>query len=91
MPSLVGQAISELHLGRLPEAEAALNQALEIDPNSPDVLSNLIVLNTLVGKDAETYKQQLASTKSEHQLLQDIATKREEFAKASEKYTPKFS
>ena len=30
--SLVGQAVAELHLGRLPEAEAALEQAVEKDP-----------------------------------------------------------
>lgn len=35
--SLVGQAVAELHLGRLPEAEAALEQALQKDPN--DVVS----------------------------------------------------
>lgn len=32
--SLVGQAVSELHLGRLPEAEAALEQALQKEPNN---------------------------------------------------------
>jgi coatomer protein complex subunit epsilon len=32
--SLVAQAVSELHLGRLPEAEAALQQAIAIDPKS---------------------------------------------------------
>ena len=30
--SLVGQAVAELHLGRLPEAEAALDQAVQKDP-----------------------------------------------------------
>ena len=30
--SLVGQAVAELHLGRLPEAEAALDQAIQKDP-----------------------------------------------------------
>lgn len=48
--SLVAQAVSELHLGRLPEAEAALQQAIEIDPKSPDTIANLIVLHTLLGK-----------------------------------------
>lgn len=32
--SLVGQAVAELHLGRLPEAEAALEQAIQKEPNS---------------------------------------------------------
>ena len=38
--SLVGQAVAELHLGRLPEAEAALDQAMQKDPN--DVVSSSI-------------------------------------------------
>ena len=38
--SLVGQAVAELHLGRLPEAEAALEQAVQKDPK--DVVSKAI-------------------------------------------------
>lgn len=51
MKSLLGQAIAELHLGRLEEAEAALNQALEKEANDADVLANRIVLSVLSGKD----------------------------------------
>lgn len=50
--SLIGQAISELHLGRLPEAEAALQQALEKDPKQTEAIANSIVLSTLSSKDA---------------------------------------
>lgn len=32
--SLVGQAVAELHLGRLPEAEAALAQAMQKEPDN---------------------------------------------------------
>lgn len=49
--SLLGQAISEVHLGRLPEAEAALQQAKEKDAKSPDVIANTIVLSAIQGKD----------------------------------------
>lgn len=49
--SIVGQAISEIHLGRLPEAEAALQSALEKYPESADVIANAIVLYALSGKD----------------------------------------
>lgn len=49
--SIVGQAISEIHLGRLPEAEAALQSALENYPESADVIANAIVLYALSGKD----------------------------------------
>lgn len=49
--SLVGQAVAEIHLGRLPEAEAALQQAMEKDPENVDAIANSIVLHVLSGKD----------------------------------------
>ncbi|KAJ8119119.1 hypothetical protein OPT61_g7 [Boeremia exigua] len=90
--SLVAQAVSELHLGRLPEAEAALQQAIEIDPKSADTIANLIVLNTLLGKQGETsqLKQQLESMNAEHRAVKDWAEKKSDFQKAAAKYTPKF-
>lgn len=50
--SLVGQAVAELHLGRLPEAEAALQQAMQKDPRNAEAMANTIVLSVLSGKDA---------------------------------------
>jgi coatomer protein complex subunit epsilon len=50
--ALVGQAIAELHLGRLPEAEAALQQAMEKDATDASVLANMIVYSAIAGKDA---------------------------------------
>jgi coatomer protein complex subunit epsilon len=90
--SLVAQAVSELHLGRLPEAEAALQQAIAIDPKSADTIANLIVLNTLLGKTKETaeLKEQLAAANGEHRALKDWKEKKSEFEKAAAKYTPKF-
>lgn len=90
--SLVAQAVSELHLGRLPEAEAALQQALSIDGSSPDTIANLIVLNTLLGKKAEAdqLKTQLKGVDAKHRAVLDWEEKKEEFKKASAKYTPKF-
>lgn len=49
--SIVGQAIAELHLGRFPEAEAALTAALEKYPEDVELIANTIVLNVLTGKD----------------------------------------
>jgi coatomer protein complex subunit epsilon len=90
--SLVAQAVSELHLGRLPEAEAALQQAIAIDPKSADTIANLIVLNTLLGKSKETaeLKEQLAAADASHRALADWKEKKEEFEKAAAKYAPKF-
>ena len=50
--SLISQAVAEIHLGRLDEAEAALKQALEKDPKNTEIISNSIVLNVIQGKDA---------------------------------------
>ena len=49
--SLVSQAVAEIHLGRLEEAEAALQQALAKDPLHAECLANSIVLNVISGKD----------------------------------------
>ena len=49
--SLIGQAVAEMHLGRLPEAEAALQQALQKDPKDVDAIANSTVLTVLSGKD----------------------------------------
>lgn len=56
--SIVGQAVAEIHLGRLPEAEAALTAALEKYPEDAELIANSIVLNVLAGKqttDLESY------------------------------------
>lgn len=49
--SIVGQAVAELHLGRLPEAEAALSAAIQKYPDDAQLIANTIVLNVLSGKD----------------------------------------
>jgi coatomer protein complex subunit epsilon len=49
--SMVSQAVAEIHLGRLEEAEAALQQALAKEPNNADCIANNIVLNVIAGKD----------------------------------------
>jgi coatomer protein complex subunit epsilon len=53
--SLVGQSIAELHLGRYPEAEAAIGQALAKDPNDADALVNAVVLSKLTGTDSSAH------------------------------------
>jgi len=90
--SLVAQAVSELHLGRLPEAEAALQQAVEVDGKNADTLANLIVLNTLLGKREEVQglKEKLTGVDKEHKVLKDWEEKKAEFERARTKYTPKF-
>lgn len=49
--TLIGQAVAELHLGRLAEAEAALQEAVKLDPRDAEAITNSIVLQAIQGKD----------------------------------------
>lgn len=88
--SLISQAVSELHLGRLQEAEAALGQALEKEPENVDALANMLVLNTILGREKEREEVRAKLEASGHQLVDDLAQKREAFEAAAAKYNPKF-
>lgn len=91
--SLISQAISELHLGRLPEAEAALNQALQNEPKDIEAVANAVVLATIMGKAAEQqqYLEELQKRKSDHALLTDLEEKSSLFDQAAGKYSAKVS
>ena len=90
--SLVGQAVAELHLGRLPEAEAALQQALQAENVDPQAIANAIVLSSVMGKntsETEGLIEQLKGVESEHLLLTDLGEKSKMFDIAAEKYSAK--
>ncbi|KAJ5082429.1 coatomer epsilon subunit-domain-containing protein [Penicillium argentinense] len=89
--SIVGQAVAEIHLGRLPEAEAALNAALEKYPSDTELIANSIVLNVLAGKPSEDLESILQQTEPSHALLADIQEKSALFDTAAAKYSPKVS
>jgi coatomer protein complex subunit epsilon len=80
--------LAELHLGRLPEAEAALQQAMQLDPESEHVVANLAVLHTTLGKDTKEQLDTLRRINPNHPLLRGLEEKRQEFGKALEKYSP---
>jgi len=96
--------VAEIHLGRLEEAEAALQQALVKDPTNADIVANSIVLNVIAGKDAKElirYESplseishaklfsQLSSTAPNHTFLTDLQEKSALFDKAATKYSAK--
>ncbi|KAJ5987345.1 coatomer epsilon subunit-domain-containing protein [Penicillium sp. IBT 35674x] len=89
--SIVGQAVAELHLGRLPEAEAALNTALEKYPEDAELIANTIVLNVLSGKPSTDLEARLSQIQPSHPLLADIQEKSDFFDTAASKYAPKVS
>lgn len=49
--TLVAQAVSELHLGRAEEAQAALDQAMKKDPEYAEAIANALVLQVVIGKN----------------------------------------
>jgi len=86
-----------LHLGRLPEAEATINRALEKDPQSADCLATAIVVATLSGKDSEAYLRYLVSCAAinfsamkgkDHKLLHDLEEKSRHFEEHAAQYAP---
>ncbi|KAJ5247556.1 hypothetical protein N7468_002539 [Penicillium chermesinum] len=89
--SIVGQAVAELHLGRLPEAEAALSAALEKYPEDSELIANSIVLNVLAGKPSADLESKLQQVQPSHALLADIQEKSDFFDTAAAKYAPKVS
>jgi coatomer protein complex subunit epsilon len=89
--SLVAQAVSELHMGRVEEAETALDQALGLEPENSAAIANKLVLDTIAGRDTADLRMKLESVDKEHEMLADLAAKREAFQAATTKYTPKFA
>ncbi|KAI5462416.1 coatomer epsilon subunit-domain-containing protein [Mariannaea sp. PMI_226] len=89
--SLVSQAVCELHLGRLEEAQTALEQAFQKDPQNADAIANLLVLNVISGNSATEQLESLKKVNAKHQLLVDLDEKSALFDKAATKYSPKVS
>lgn len=88
--SLIAQAVSELHMGRIEEAETALDQALALEPENSIAIANKFVLDTIAGKDASEARAKLQSVDKESEILADLVAKREAFQAAMAKYNPKF-
>lgn len=90
--TLLGQAVCELHLGRLPEAEAAVKQALEQEGENADVLANAVVLYTVMGRreEAAGYLQRLGKVSPGHEMCQGLEGRRSAFEAAKARYSPVF-
>ncbi|KAJ1985389.1 hypothetical protein H4R34_000043 [Dimargaris verticillata] len=72
---LNSQAICNLHLGRLPEAESCLLEALNKDSNDPDTLVNMLICANLLQKPLEVrnrYLNQLRDVAPAHPFLHTL-------------------
>lgn len=76
-------------MGRLEEAETALNQALTMDPENATALANKVVLDTIAGRDASDTRKKLAGIDRENELVVGLEKGREAFRGAMGKYSPK--
>ncbi|KFX92784.1 hypothetical protein O988_07125 [Pseudogymnoascus sp. VKM F-3808] len=81
--ALLSQAVSEIHLGRFEEAEAALSQAIKQFPDNADVIANMAVLSILSGKDRSEYVQSLQKLDPEHPYIKGVEEKSDLFDKAA--------
>ncbi|OTA70691.1 coatomer epsilon subunit [Hypoxylon sp. EC38] len=89
--SLVSQAVCELHLGRVEEAQGALEQALQKQPDYAEAIANLLVLTVIIGKDPSELTSSLQKAAPQHPFLVDLNEKSELFDKAAGKYSAKVS
>ncbi|KAI2779633.1 coatomer epsilon subunit-domain-containing protein [Daldinia loculata] len=92
--SLVSQAVCELHLGRVEEAQSALEQAVQKQPVYAEAIANLLVLSIITGKDAAAVSELTNSLKKaapKHTFLVDLEEKSESFDKAAAKFSAKVS
>ncbi|KAJ4511764.1 hypothetical protein HRR83_004198 [Exophiala dermatitidis] len=90
--ALVGQAVAELHLGRHEEAEAALQQAMNLENADVQAIANSVVLASVMGKKTDVVQgllQQLQQKDDQHPLIKDLAEKSAAFDAAAAKYAPK--
>ena len=89
--ALVGQAVSEMHLGRWEEAQVALDQALAMENASVESIANSLVLASITGKkDAvPDLMESLKERDSQHALIKDLEEKSSLFDNAAKKYSAK--
>lgn len=89
--ALVGQAVSEMHLGRWEEAQVALDQALAMENASVESIANSLVLASITGKKevVPDLMKSLQARDSKHALVADLEEKSSVFDTAAKKYSAK--
>ncbi|KAI4458840.1 coatomer subunit epsilon [Holotrichia oblita] len=88
---LNGQAVTYIAQGKMDEAETALLEAFDKDPNYADTLVNLIVLSQITAKNTEVasrYFAQLKDSHPDHPFLKERDLKEREFENICKQYSP---
>jgi len=86
---LNGQVASYIGQEKFEEAEAALQEATEKDPNNVDTLINLIVLSQQTGKPTEVcnrYMTQLKDDHPHHPFVRCYLQKEQDFERMAQQY-----
>ncbi|KAL1933880.1 hypothetical protein VTP01DRAFT_7970 [Rhizomucor pusillus] len=86
---LNGQAAANIALGRYPEAESLLMEAMNKNSDDPDTLVNMIVCANLTSKPADVinrYVSQLREVAPQHPFLQDLDLKSSLFDRTASRF-----
>lgn len=84
---LLAQAVAEIQLGHYEEADGTLQSVLAKEPDMGDALANLVVLQTITGKDATETRKKLESVDPTHPMIIEVKEKIEEFDSLKKAYT----
>jgi coatomer subunit epsilon len=89
--SLVGQAVSEMLLGRYEESQVGLENAMGKEGASAESVANAVVLANVTGKKEgrEELEGKLRESEPLHPLLVGVREKSELFDEAAKKYSAK--
>lgn len=86
---LTGKAVARMHVRKFDEAEAALLEALNKNPNDPDTLANMVVVSTALQKQQSAILQhysQLVDVAPSHPLVQELQLKDSLFDRCASRY-----
>ncbi|KAG5366163.1 Coatomer subunit epsilon [Yarrowia sp. B02] len=86
---LLGQALTEIQLGRIDEAKETLTKVDEVAPQDPNALVAKIVVGLSDGDDVTELKEELKKVDAKHPIFEELAEKNALFDKVVLKYADK--